>query len=223
MSNIPYTYLIGWLKLDKWYYGVRTAKNCHPGDLWTTYFTSSKYVKEFITQYGEPDIIQIRKIFDNKEKASLWEHKVLRRINAVKDTKWLNKTDNKCIDFYNMKYNTFPGTIASANKSRGKTYEDIFNDPSKIEAKKKNASIIATKNWNDPIIRQQMSKKPKDTTNYRLRALKSWKDEKTAYKRNKHKYGPKPKILCCICCKKEMSKLGLRNHLSNSNNSPYTN
>lgn len=61
MLNIPYTYLIGWSNQNKWYYGVRTAKNCHPGDLWTTYFTSSKYVKQFITQYGEPDIILNKK------------------------------------------------------------------------------------------------------------------------------------------------------------------
>lgn len=37
----PYTYLIGWSKHNIWYYGKRTAKNCHPNDFWVTYFTSS--------------------------------------------------------------------------------------------------------------------------------------------------------------------------------------
>lgn len=53
MSHVPYTYLIGWSKLNKWYYGSRTAKNCHPSELWIKYFTSSKFVKEFRRLYGE--------------------------------------------------------------------------------------------------------------------------------------------------------------------------
>ena len=51
-DRIPYTYIIGWSSLNKWYYGVRYAKNCKPEDLWKTYFTSSKHVKEFLTGNG---------------------------------------------------------------------------------------------------------------------------------------------------------------------------
>ena len=210
MTNVPYTYLIGRSKLNKWYYGLRYAKNCHPDDLWITYFTSSKIIKQFRKEYGEPDIIEIRKIFSNVENAAIWEHTVLKRLKVNINDKWLNVTYNGCFTFRGLK-NTISGTIASANKSRGKTYEDIFNDLSKIEAKKKNSSETLKRNWANKEIREKMSKKPEDTTNYKLRALKSWENEKTAYKRNKHKFGPKPKILCCICCKKEMSKLGLRN------------
>ena len=93
MSSVYFTYLIGWSQENKFYYGVRYAKNCNPSDLWTKYFTSSKYVMEFRQQYGEPDIIQVRKTFNNKEKARMWEEKVLRRIKIKSDTKWLNKTD----------------------------------------------------------------------------------------------------------------------------------
>lgn len=42
---IPYTYLIGWSKLNWWYYGAEFAKIkkiANPSNLWTTYFTSSK-------------------------------------------------------------------------------------------------------------------------------------------------------------------------------------
>jgi len=90
----PYTYLIGWSSHNKWYYGVRFAKNCHPSDLWKTYFTSSNHVKSLRKQIGEPDVIQIRKTFLSSEKARLWENKLLKRMNIVEDHKWLNKTDN---------------------------------------------------------------------------------------------------------------------------------
>jgi hypothetical protein len=104
MKNIytPYTYLIGWSKLNKWYYGVRYAQKdrclyetgCHPDDFWNTYFTSSEEVKEYLKLHGEPDVIQIRHKFASKEKAISWETKVLRRMNAVKDDKWLNRNDH---------------------------------------------------------------------------------------------------------------------------------
>ena len=87
----PYTYLIGWSKQDRWYYGVRYAKHCHPSDLWVTYFTSSKYVTEFRNKYGEPDIIEIRKTFNNSESAIIWEEKVLSKLNVLHNDKWLNQ------------------------------------------------------------------------------------------------------------------------------------
>jgi hypothetical protein len=87
----PYTYLIGWSSLNKYYYGVRYANGCNPNDLWTTYYTSSKYVKDFREDYGEPDIIQIRKTFDTPDEAVLWEAKVLSRINASSRDDFLNQ------------------------------------------------------------------------------------------------------------------------------------
>jgi hypothetical protein len=89
----PYTYLIGWSKLNLFYYGVRFSKNCHPNDLFKTYFTSSLEVKKIIIETGYPDIIQIRKTFESVEKARQWEHKVLTRMKVAKDDKWINKTE----------------------------------------------------------------------------------------------------------------------------------
>lgn len=80
-----------------WYYGVRYAKNCKPSDLFTIYYTSSKHVKSFIESNGLPDIIEIRKIFNNIESARNWEHKVLKRMNAVCSHNWLNRFDGKAI------------------------------------------------------------------------------------------------------------------------------
>jgi hypothetical protein len=94
MSNsiyTPYTYLIGWSKHNKFYYGRRTAKGCHPSEFWLKYFTSSKEVKNFRKKYGEPDIKQIRKKFNNKEDCCLWEEKVLSKMDVAHNEIWLNK------------------------------------------------------------------------------------------------------------------------------------
>jgi hypothetical protein len=95
----PYTYLIGWSKHQKYYYGARWAKDCNPGDLWKSYFTSSKKVHKFRKENGEPDIIQIRKLFSTKDQARLWEHKVLIRIGVKNNSKWLNITHSLGIDY----------------------------------------------------------------------------------------------------------------------------
>lgn len=93
----PYTYLVGWSAHNKYYYGVRYAKEtnclyesgCHPDDLWKTYFTSSEIVKKYRKTYGEPDIIQVRRTFDCPIKAQVWEVKVLKRI-GIQNEKWIN-------------------------------------------------------------------------------------------------------------------------------------
>lgn len=120
----PYTYLIGWSNLNKYYYGVRFCQGCHPSDLWTTYFTSSKYVSKFRKEYGEPDIIKIRKTFENSSQARLWEHKVIKRISAVKSVQWLNMSDNNNVFYYEGKRPPFTEEhrrkISEANKLRFK-------------------------------------------------------------------------------------------------------
>lgn len=96
-DRTPYSYLIGWPEHNKWYYGIRYAKGCHPDDLWVTYKTSSKYVLEFAANHGSPTFIEIRKIFESIDSAREWEHKVLRRVGAVNKAYFLNQTDNKSI------------------------------------------------------------------------------------------------------------------------------
>jgi hypothetical protein len=114
----PYTYLIGWSKLDKWYYGVRFAKKsyclyesgCHPDELWVTYFTSSETVDLYRKTYGEPDVVEVRKRFNIKESAIEWENKVLKRIGAANNLRFLNKTENK----------SFPHSIECIQKGTAK-------------------------------------------------------------------------------------------------------
>jgi hypothetical protein len=75
---------------------VRYAKNCSPKDLWKTYFTSSRTVKEKIKKYGvESFEFEIRKIFKNRDDAITWETKVLTKLNVIKRSDFYNKTTNK--------------------------------------------------------------------------------------------------------------------------------
>ena len=105
MSNLPvlpYCYFIGWSKYNKFYYGVKYSASrtiAHPTTFWSQYFTSSIRVSNFRDQYGDPDIIQIRKTFDPKDHGSvkaaqkaavIHEHKVIRRMNMVYDEQYLN-------------------------------------------------------------------------------------------------------------------------------------
>lgn len=89
---MSYTYLIGWSKHNIWYYGVRYANGCQPIDLWTTYFTSSKYVKEFRETYGEPDIIEVRKIFKNQKNAIKCEDRVIKTLKLYENKNFLNRS-----------------------------------------------------------------------------------------------------------------------------------
>jgi hypothetical protein len=93
-DRTPFTYLIGWSKHKKYYYGRRTAKNCHPSELWTKYFTSSKHVKIFREKYGEPDIVEVRKIFTSIKQCSRWEERVLAKMDVKNNPLWLNLTGN---------------------------------------------------------------------------------------------------------------------------------
>lgn len=92
-----YTYLLGWKKENKFYYGVRYSKKSKIEDVGVTYFSSSKYVKLFIEKHGLPDIIEIRKIFNNKEDAIQWESRVLKRLKIPNNDNYLNRWDNSIV------------------------------------------------------------------------------------------------------------------------------
>ena len=94
-----YTYHISWTEQNKHYYGVRVANQCSPEkDLWTEYHTSSKIVKSFREEYGEPDIIRIDKTFDTRESATEYEIQFLTENECVMSSKWLNMAAWPLID-----------------------------------------------------------------------------------------------------------------------------
>lgn len=95
MEYNPYTYLIGWSHLFTYYYGCEYGNSsdrvANPNNLWTIYFTSSKHVTKFREEYGEPDVVEVRKIFTNAKSCRLWESKVLDRLKVTKKSYFLNK------------------------------------------------------------------------------------------------------------------------------------
>jgi hypothetical protein len=93
-DRTPYCYRICWTEQNKWYYGRRTAKGCHPNEFWISYFTSSKIVRKFRDKYGEPDHIKITKIFDNIDDCKIWEEKFLTKIDARNNSKFLNRINS---------------------------------------------------------------------------------------------------------------------------------
>ena len=90
-SRIPYTYKIRW-ETGVFYYGCRFAKNCNPNDFWVTYKTSSKYVKEYIEQHGEPSSVRVTRTFKTPEEALRWESKLLSKVSANRNPKMLNRS-----------------------------------------------------------------------------------------------------------------------------------
>jgi len=81
----PYTYLLKFKPTGQVYYGVSYINHyrgkAHPSQLWNTYFSSSKYVKELIKIYGQEMFdVQVRKVFVCREDAIKWEHKVLKNL-----------------------------------------------------------------------------------------------------------------------------------------------
>lgn len=112
----PYTYLIGWTQYKKYYYGVRYASQCDPQDLWVSYFTSSKHVANFRKLHGEPDIVQVRRVFNSKQDAISWESRVLHRMSVTLSELWINQTNNKAII-----YERTPDSIAKfVSKIKGR-------------------------------------------------------------------------------------------------------
>jgi hypothetical protein len=92
---VPYTYLLKHKPTDTYYYGCRYSKNCDPSDLWVKYFTSSKYVKNLIQEFGEDSFeYEVRKTFKDANSARNWENKILRRMKVITRSDFINRTDN---------------------------------------------------------------------------------------------------------------------------------
>lgn len=88
----PFTYHLYHKPTNRHYYGVRYKKDCSPGELWNTYFSSSPIVHQLIEQYGKDSFVpKVRKVFKSAEQAVRWESKFLSKVNAQHNDKWLNR------------------------------------------------------------------------------------------------------------------------------------
>jgi hypothetical protein len=183
IESIPFTYLLKHIPTNKYYYGVRYKKGCHPKDLWTKYFTSSKKVKGLIKRYGKKSFIfEIRKIFKNPNQAINWENKVLKRIKAIYRDDFLNQTDNKCFDpILISKYmktkigikNSFYGkkhskktikklrliNLGKNNPMYGKSQTEEVKQKIRLSKLGKNNPMYGKKGKNSPVYGKKHSKK----------------------------------------------------------------
>ncbi|MEO2177164.1 MAG: NUMOD3 domain-containing DNA-binding protein [bacterium] len=97
----PYTYLVKHNPTGTFYYGVQYSKNCHPDNLWKTYFTSSDYVTALIEEHGKDSFsVEVRKTFTSKNKAIKWEKTVLRKLDVAKNDKFINRNAGGLISYH---------------------------------------------------------------------------------------------------------------------------
>jgi hypothetical protein len=90
-DRTPFTYSLFCSTTKQYYYGVRYGKGCHPDQLWSSYFTSSKTVSQLIEEHGRDAFeVRIRKIFNCPKKALAWEQRLLERVNAINRKDWIN-------------------------------------------------------------------------------------------------------------------------------------
>ena len=174
-----YTYLIGWTNQNKFYYGVRYAKECDPSELWVKYFTSSKHVKNYANKHGNPDLVQIRKTFNTVEEATQWENKVLKRLDVVRDKRFLNATAN--IAIVCRKEFDRGANFSEWNKL---SYEEKFTEEQR-EKMAKDASQRMSQMHREGKITYT---KPEDTSEYKNAALKRWNDPEFKAKQKSRKW-----------------------------------
>ena len=141
----PYTYFIKWSEHDRQYYGVRYTQELNyrspEDDLWIVYFSSSPEVEEFREKHGEPDIVQVRRKFNDPDKARLWEHKVLKRMNVANDDRWLNRSDGLSL----------PRMVGKNHPMYGITGENHprYNTKQSRETKKKISNALTGRKLSD--------------------------------------------------------------------------
>lgn len=227
----PYTYLIGWTDHNKWYYGVRYADNCHPSELWLSYKTSSSAVSNFVAKHGDPQVIQVRKTFCSKDSARLWEHRVLRRLNVVRNEKWLNRTDNKSItplygnDHPNAKRRGKDSPFYGIKRPRIaelKQKEWTENNPMHTQSSKEK-SIAKRSGENHHMQRAEVREKVSGKNNWIHKnpaALEERRQE--FYRRNKANRGKVYRKEPCPYCKAEMPINNIKRHVSLCKNKDFS-
>lgn len=160
----PFTYRITFRPTGQSYYGVRTKKHCHPGELWTCYFTSSKRIQQLITEFGTSEFdFEIRQTFSNKTDAIAWEHRVLTRLDVVNNSQWLNENVGGKM-FVTRDKLTEEHKRNAANAQRGKKKKPCSEERKRkiSEAKKGKAPPNKGKKMSDEF-RKKMSEVRKGT------------------------------------------------------------
>jgi hypothetical protein len=110
---------------------------------------------------GEPNVIQVRQVFVTKEDAIEWEDTVIRRLDIVKDPKWLN-VGRRGVEF--------SGQTQHSDETK-KKMKDVWADPSRRDTRiksiqqsqksddaRKNKSEAVKRTWETPSERRESSR-----------------------------------------------------------------
>lgn len=150
---IPYTYLIVNTITNQKYYGARWSSNCHPDDLWKTYFTSSKYVKQMIEEYGlDAFKFEIRKTFDDVDSCRKWESTVLRRLKVTTNENWINKNINGIFLPYGKQ------SQEQVKKRISKLKQTLKQNPRKLSEETKQKISKSSKGKEKPMTKEHIEK-----------------------------------------------------------------
>lgn len=178
-GRTPYLYSLLWTEHNIGYVGVRYAQGCHPSDLWTTYFTSSNYVKAFRETYGDPDCIDIIDTFLTCQEAIDAEYNHISTFELHMNSAFLNKNAGGCV--------IWDDEMRAAHKLRMRR---VLNRPATREkmsqkAKERCANPVLVREradvirsyWQDPEWRaKQMARKRVGVTLYLYKGIEySWK------------------------------------------------
>jgi hypothetical protein len=147
-----YTYLIGWSCQNKFYYGAQWNKNADPSALWKTYFTSSKWVAKFRAEFGDPDVVEVRKEFGFDAMACrAWEERVLNRIRKIVPGVWLNRASGNRKWFLQTGWQHSDSTKSKISKTKA-------GRPGKSHSPETRAKISASKTG----VRREFSKEHRE-------------------------------------------------------------
>lgn len=140
----PFTYLVYCKPTQQYYYGVRYSRNCHPDQLWETYFTSCKAIHRLIELYGKDQfVVSVRKVFSDPQKAVDWETRFLHKIDAANSSVWIN-AHNGDGKFKNKGgYKLSPQTISNMSKPKSDTHKQNISK-GQLGGKKPNQSKTVT-------------------------------------------------------------------------------
>lgn len=110
-------------------------------------------VKQARIEYGDPDIIQIRKIFSNATSARIWESKVCHRLDVRNKSNWLNLHNGdgnfKCT-YHTDETKTKLSKAGKGRKASQETLEKL---------RKVNLGRTMTKEWREKISKTRKERK----------------------------------------------------------------
>lgn len=192
----PYTYIIGWPDLGAWYYGVRFANKLPAKeDLWGKYFTSSKIVKQFRKDNGEPGVIIVHREFDDVDSATEFEKSFLTKANIATNPYWLN-------EFIPGDNFTTPGPLKETTKKKLSALAALRRDFSGVNYDRAKAELKSEwkKASHDDYWSSEQSKQHKETIS-RVHTGKTVK-ETTRKKQSEKAKERESRILTCPHCGK---------------------